>query len=118
MGDALDGAIQQAGRWPDLVLCGHVHDFQHFTRKTQDKDVPYVVIGNSGYHNLHQLASDAKPGMDLGGGVTFEYGDAKEYGFLVLTIGGGKISGEYVGVRPGTMPDGSDAQVTPNKYAF
>jgi hypothetical protein len=84
----------------------------------QAQSVRYVVIGNSGYHNLHQLASDASPGMDLGGGVTFDYGDASEYGFLVLTVGGGQISGEYVGVSPGTMPDGSDAKVTPEKYKF
>jgi hypothetical protein len=118
MGEALDGAFGRAGRWPELVLAGHVHDFQCFTRKTAEKTVRYVVIGNSGYHNLHQFAADAKAGMDLGGGVTFEYGDAKSYGFLVLTIAAGKISGEYVGVTPGTMPDGSDAHVTPKKYEF
>jgi hypothetical protein len=118
IGDALDAAIKGAGRPPDLVLTGHVHDFQCFTRHTQAKDVRYVVIGNSGYHNLHLLAADATPGMDLGGGVTFDYGDASQYGFLSLTVGGGKISGEYVGVTPGTMPDGSDAKITPNKHAL
>jgi hypothetical protein len=118
MGAALDSAFTTAGRWPELVLCGHVHDFQCFTRRVQTQSVRYVVIGNSGYHNLHQLAGDASLGMDLGGGVTFDYGDASEYGFLVLTVGGGQISGEYVGVHPGTMPDGSDAKVTPEKYKF
>lgn len=118
MGAALDGAFGGAQRWPDLVLCGHVHDFQSFTRQIPGKSVRYVVIGNSGYHNLHQLASDASPGMDLDGGVTLEYGDASEYGFLVLTVATGQISGEYVGVAPGTMPDGSDAQVTAQKFNF
>ena len=118
MGTALDSAFNSSGRWPDLVLAGHVHDFQSFTRKTPGKTLRYLVIGNSGYHNLHQLAHDAKPGMDLGGGVALEYGDASEYGFLALTVAGGKISGEYVGVKPGTMPDGSNAQVTPAKYTF
>jgi hypothetical protein len=118
MGNAIDGAFQNAQRWPDMVLCGHVHDFQCFTRQTPAKAVRYIVIGNSGYHNLHQLASDATPGMDLGGGVKLDYGDASEYGFLVLTVGGGKIAGEYVGVTPGTMPDGSDARITPSKYGF
>jgi hypothetical protein len=56
--------------------------------------------------------------LDLGGGVTFDYGDASQYGFLVLTAGGGRLSGEYVGVSPGTMPDGSDAKVTAHKYEF
>jgi hypothetical protein len=118
MGDALDSAFNQAGRWPELVLAGHVHDFQSFTRQVSGKAVRYIVIGNSGYHNLHQFASDASAGMDLGGGVTFEYGDASEYGFLALTVSGGSISGEYTGVKPGTMPDGSDGQVTTGKYKF
>jgi Calcineurin-like phosphoesterase len=118
MGTALDAAFSGAARSPDLVLCGHVHDFQCFTRRVQTQTVRYLVVGNSGYHNLHQLASDASPGMDLGAGVTFDYGDASEYGFLVMTVGGAQISGEYVGVTPGVMPDGSDAKVTPKKYEF
>jgi hypothetical protein len=118
MGAALDSSFAAAQRWPDLVLAGHVHDFQCFNRQVQSRTVRYVVIGNSGYHNLHQLAHDATPGMDLGGGVSFEYGDAAAYGFLALTVANGAISGEYVGVTPGVMPDGSDAQVTPNKHQF
>jgi hypothetical protein len=77
-----------------------------------------IVQGNSGYHNLHKLAADAKPGLDLGNGVTFEYGDDAGYGFLTLTVSQGKISGTYTGVRPGTMPDGSDATITPGKDSF
>lgn len=118
MGTALDSAFTAAGRTPDLVLAGHVHDFQCFTRKMGSNSVRYIVVGNSGYHNLHQLAGDAAAGMDMGGGVTFEYGDAAAYGFLILTVSGGKLTGQYVGVVPGTMPDGSDAKVTPNKYTF
>jgi hypothetical protein len=118
MGAALDAAFNGAKRWPELVLAGHVHDFQCFTRQAPAKSVRYVVIGNSGYHNLHQLAPDATVGKDLGGGVIFEYGDAAEYGFLALTVGGGTIAGEYIGVAPGTMPDGSDARVTANKFKF
>ena len=47
-----------------------------------------MVIGNSGYHNLHQLAKDAKPGEEVTDGVIFEYGDAKEYRFLRLAVSG------------------------------
>jgi acid phosphatase type 7 len=116
--EALDQAFQTSGRTPDLVLSGHVHDYQRFTRVLAGKAIPYVVIGNSGYHNLHQLASDAAPGEEVTAGVTFEYGDASEYGFLALTVSGGKISGTYTGVKPGTMPDGSDATATPGKDSF
>jgi hypothetical protein len=120
MRDALDAAFQSAGRVPDLVLSGHVHDYQRFSRTIQGKTVPYIVIGNSGYHNLHQLAAGAKPGEVVPGssGVVFEYGDASEYGFLTLTVSGTTISGTYSGVKPGTMPDGSDATVTPDKDTF
>ncbi|TMK38788.1 MAG: hypothetical protein E6G56_13420 [Actinobacteria bacterium] len=118
MGDALDQAFGDSGRTPDLVLSGHVHDYQRFTRAIGDKQVPYIVSGNGGYHNLHKLASDASPGDKLADGVTFEYGDASQYGFLKLTVAGGKISGEYIGAKPGTMPDGSDAQITPAVETF
>lgn len=118
MGEALDQAFKGSGRAADLVLSGHVHDYQRFSRIFEGKTIPYVVIGNSGYHNLHRLAKDAKAGEEIADGVAFEYGDAKEYGFLRLTVSDGKISGEYNGVHPGTMPDGSDARVAAAKDKF
>jgi hypothetical protein len=113
MAEALGQASSSSGRTPDLVLSGHVHDYQRFTVQAAGKQVPYVVSGNGGYHNLHQLARDAKPGEKLTSQVTFEHGDASRYGFLKLTVSKNVISGEYVGVKPGTMPDGSDAKITP-----
>jgi hypothetical protein len=118
MGEALDGAFRASSRVPDLVLTGHVHDYQRFSREFEGKTISYVVIGNSGYHNLHHLAKDAKPGEEVGDGVVFEYGDASEYGFLQVTAAGGKLSAQYNGVHPGTMPDGSDSRTTPAKDSF
>jgi predicted MPP superfamily phosphohydrolase len=118
MGQILDQAIKAAGRAPDLVLSGHVHDYQRFTRTIDGRQVPYIVSGNGGYHNLHRLAKDAKEGEELADGVVFEYGDASHYGFLKLTVKGRQIHGEYVAVKPGTMPDGSDAQITPAADTF
>jgi calcineurin-like phosphoesterase family protein len=118
MAKILDQAIEQAGRAPDLVLSGHVHDYQRFTRTIDGKPIPYVVSGNGGYHNLHKLAKDAAHGEELAKGVTFEYGDDRRYGFLKLTIKGEDREGEYVAVKPGTMPDGSDAIVEPGQDRF
>ncbi len=118
MGQLIDQAVAAAGRGPDLVLSGHVHDYQRFTRTVNGKPVPYIVSGNGGYHNLHQLAGGATPGEQVASDVVFEYGDAKHYGFLKLTVSGGKISGEYIGAKPGSMPDGSDAVVTPGLDSF
>lgn len=99
MGSVLDGAFASASRIPDLVLSGHVHDYQRFTR-TMDSGatLPYIVIGNGGYHNLHRLAQDAQAGVDVVPGVTFEFGDDKRWGYLELTIEAKKISGAYTAV--------------------
>ena len=96
IGDALDGAFSTSGRVPDVVLSGHVHDYQRFTR-TMDagKTLTYVVIGNSGYHNLHRLAQDAHQGEEVAAGVTFEFGDDQNWGYLELTVDGKGISGAY-----------------------
>jgi hypothetical protein len=115
---AVTQACASANRYPDVILTGHVHDYQRFSWDLAGHTITTIVQGNSGYHNLHKLASDAKPGLDLGNGVTFEYGDDAGYGFLTLTVSGGKISGTYTGVVPGTMPDGSDATITPGKDSF
>lgn len=118
VGEVLDKAFDDSTRTPELVLSGHVHDYQRFSRRRGDHTISYVVIGNSGYHNLHVFAKDAKQVEEVADGVTFEYGDAKDYGFLKLTVTGGEIVGSYTGVRPGAMPDGSDAAVSPAKDSF
>ena len=108
MGTALDATFQAAGRWPDLVLSGHVHDYQRFTRKAGGTQLSYIVQGAGGYHNLHELASDAAPGLDVlgDGSVIFEQGDASCWGFTVLTVAGGKLGGLTYGVAG----DGSPAR--------
>lgn len=112
MGEVLDTAFKTSGRVPDLVLSGHVHDYQRFTRTMPDTgvEVPYVVIGNGGYHNLHKLAPGAKPGEELGDGVVFEAGDDSNWGFLTLTSDGTKISAEYTSVaKNGTATSKADS---------
>ena len=117
MGTALDSAFTASGRLPQLVISGHVHDYQRFTRTNLAQPIPYIVIGNSGYHNLHRLAPGSNPGEELAPGVTFEYGDDSEYGFLKLTVQDGKISGEYVGVTPGATSN-APPKISPGKDNF
>jgi acid phosphatase type 7 len=117
MGIALDSAFTASGRLPQLVISGHVHDYQRFTRTNLAHPIPYIVIGNSGYHNLHKLAPGSNAGEQLAPGVTFEYGDDSEYGFLKLTVQGGKISGEYFGVTPGVTSN-APPRVTAEKDTF
>jgi 3',5'-cyclic AMP phosphodiesterase CpdA len=97
MGATLDG-IFEASRWPDMVVAGHIHDQQSFLRQRPGGTTRYVVIGNSGYRNLHAISGDYVAGMDLGGGVTCEYAYADSWGYLKMTASGGKLSGQFVQV--------------------
>jgi len=111
MGEVLDTAFQGAGRVPDLVLSGHVHDYQRFTRTMPSGGtLPYIVIGNGGYHNLHKLAAGATPGEQLADGVVFEAGDDANWGFMSLTSNGTSITAEYISVaKDGTVTQNADS---------
>src|SRR5262249_45830728 len=53
----LDECCDAAGRGPDAVLSGHVHDYQRFSAPLHTKeDVPFIVAGAGGYNRkLHVL---------------------------------------------------------------
>ncbi|HEY4452368.1 MAG TPA: metallophosphoesterase [Solirubrobacteraceae bacterium] len=114
MGELLDKAFEAAGRCPNIVLSGHVHDYQRFTRKFWEREITYLVVGNGGYHNLHELAPGATPGEEVTKDVVYEYGDASSWGFLRLTVESqdgvdNVIQGEYVQVaKDGTVTPGAD----------
>jgi len=102
MGTVIDTAAAAAGRWPDLVLSGHVHDYQRFTRTVDGKTVVYVVAGAGGYHNLHSFASGAEKGLQVTQDTVFEGGVDNDWGYLRLTFppagkfGEQGIAGSYV----------------------
>ena len=113
MGAVLDAAFATAGRWPEVVLSGHVHNYQRFSRKLNGngKSIAYFVVGGSGYHNTHPMAQNAAPKLLVTPDTTLEAFDATQYGFLRLTVTGMSISGEYVGVA-------KEGSVTPNVDSF
>lgn len=117
MGDVIDAMSTLAGRWPDYVVSGHVHDQQRFTRTISGqpntpnsttissistpeigKQIPYLVSGNGGYHNLHELASDATPGLHVTDDTVFNFGDDQNWGFQLVTVTPTGLSGEYIAV--------------------
>jgi hypothetical protein len=52
----LDEATAASGRRPDVVIAGHVHNYQRLTRALPDgTQWPYLVTGAGGYHNLHSI---------------------------------------------------------------
>ena len=107
MGATLDNAFTRADRLPDIVLSGHVHNYQRFTRSHHGRQIPYLVVGAGGYWHLHNMATTsggsaiqtpwAVPGTD----VVLDGYAADRHGFLRLAVSNHAVSGEYVTVpRP------------------
>jgi hypothetical protein len=56
MKELIEAACAEAGRHPEMILAGHVHDYQRLTKQQSDgTQVPYLISGNGGYHNLHHI---------------------------------------------------------------
>ncbi|THD42659.1 MAG: hypothetical protein E7774_14995 [Bradyrhizobium sp.] len=93
MADALENAIRDTGRVPNLVLSGHVHNYQRIEQSiVEGGPTPFIVTGNGGYHNLHAVkvaAGDKDPET----GATLKYASNKKWGFLTLTVDKKSISG-------------------------
>jgi acid phosphatase type 7 len=109
MADVLENAIRDTGRVPNLVLSGHVHDYQRIEQSIHpDGPTPFIVTGNGGYHNLHSIhstAGDVAPDT----GATFRYGADKVWGYLTLTINQTTISGHTTEIdRDGTVLTSGD----------
>lgn len=93
MADVLENAIRDTGRVPNLVLSGHVHDYQRIEQTiAPDGPTPFIVTGNGGYHNLHAVHS-AVGDKSADTGAVLKYVQAKKWGFMTLTIDSHTISG-------------------------
>lgn len=93
MADALENAIRDTGRVPNLVLTGHVHDYQRIEQTiAPDGPTPFIVAGNGGYHNLHQIHS-ANGTVATDTHAKLVYGKVT-WGYLTLTIDKNNIHGQ------------------------
>ncbi len=93
MADVLENAIWDTGRVPNLVLSGHVHNYQRIEQSiAPGGPTPFIVTGNGGYHNLHAVHSN--PGDEAEDTkAVLKYVAAKSWGFVTLTIDKKTISG-------------------------
>jgi predicted phosphodiesterase len=103
----LDAAFRAARRFPDVVLSGHVHNYQRFSRKQGKGSIPYIINGNSGYANnvklLHKLqAAVAGAALPYQAAdqpdVSLTAFDEKNSGFLRVTASPRELTVEYFAV--------------------
>lgn len=108
----LDDACKAAAIMPDLVLSGHAHLYQRFTRVVAGNEIPFVVAGMGGYFNLTGFKASHTPppkpgtvGQDQQGNkLTLEQYNDKTFGYLRLTASATTIKVTAVTVDPATYP--------------
>ena len=104
MKQVIEAAAEQAGRHPDMILAGHVHNYQRLTKTLPDgSQVPYLVTGAGGYFNLHHIMKvNGEPMVPpvtfddkQSDPVTLERYSADHHGFMRMQITDKLIIGRY-----------------------
>jgi hypothetical protein len=108
--DDIDQACAQAAFTPDVVLSGHSHLYERYTRYVGGRQMPFVVAGCGGFYNLNGLKARpaAPPPYDSkdrsGNRVVLEHYFDKVFGFLRVSVSGAIFSCEFVGVSDDASP--------------
>jgi hypothetical protein len=105
----LESSVQTAGRLPDLVLSGHVHNYQRFTGVLNGKNVPMIVAGAGGYNKqLHTLAkafhNSTFPITMKGSTGQLDNFCDNLHGYLRITVTKKHIRSEYIAVPDASTP--------------
>lgn len=111
--DFLESSCAAAGRAPDVVLTGHVHDYQRFSAPLLNKkDVPFIVAGAGGYngrlHVLGKVFHDAQRKRQLpvqmnNEDIWLQNFNDQQHGYLRITVTKTSIQLDYV-----VVPDPSE----------
>lgn len=87
----MDKACTAAGFWPHLVLSGHAHNYQRFTRTVNPGGItiPYIVAGNGG-HGLSAIrpvnGAPIRVPLVVDDTLTLENYDDTDFGYLRLLV--------------------------------
>jgi len=116
----IDSCCTQAGIWPDLVLSGHAHLYERYTRTmaSDGREIAYVVAGNGGYYNLSTMKMNVagvkpQPGQHSepdgqGNTINLDQYNETDFGFLRIAVSASEIVVVSLGVDPnaavGTAP--------------
>ena len=93
MADAVQHAINDSRRVPNIVLTGHVHNYQRIEKDiAEGGPTPFLVLGHGGYWHMHGMSAAAgQVDADTGANLVFE--EHKQHGYLTLTVDADAISG-------------------------
>ncbi len=110
MAQELQDAINETRRVPNMVLTAHVHNYQRIELRSGGFTIPFFVIGNGGYWNLHYLASP--PGyQDPETEAKLMAANDGRHGFMTFEISPKVINGHFT-----TVPRPQESWSDPNSY--
>lgn len=103
----IDDAVKTAKLMPDVVLSGHAHIYQRFTRTVGAQQVPYIVAGTGGFYNLHPLRKapgggrmqtpvPGKPRRGKPADHVLEHYVEQRWGYLRMTVTEQFLTGEFL----------------------
>jgi hypothetical protein len=101
----VEEAFDETGRVPDLILTGHVHNYQRFIGKLGGKEIATIVAGAGGYNQrLHVLSRrqfdpQKCPYTFDGGDDSLEAFNDWQHGYLLVEVTNRAINGQYMAVN-------------------
>jgi Calcineurin-like phosphoesterase len=93
MAHALESAINDSRRLPNMVLTAHVHNYQRIERTLVDTEpTPFLVAGAGGYFHLHGMQA-ATGHVDPSLGAKLLFHDQFHHGYVTLTVDDKQVKG-------------------------
>jgi hypothetical protein len=93
MADAVQHAINDSRRVPNMVLTGHVHNYQRIERAIAGTTpTPFIVAGAGGYFHLHGMTA-TNGHIDPGLGAKLIAQDDMHHSYVTLSVDQNNISG-------------------------
>ena len=102
--NVLSKSFQATKRYPNMILAGHVHNYQRFTNVVAGPkgqlQIPCIVAGAGGYKTLKPLQHiNGKPPvtpLNVSNSLRLECYDTKNFGFLRFEVSKTQILGTYI----------------------
>lgn len=110
----IDSACNAAGFWPHIVLSGHAHNYQRYTRTVNNLRIPYVVAGGGGHSPLSIMRGTFRTPYPIDSTLTLESYDDTDFGYLRVVVSSASIRVEYHPASDGSTTKTPDDSVTVN----
>jgi hypothetical protein len=90
----IDSCCKSAGVWPDMLLNGHSHLYQRFTRTVNARQVPYICSGSGGYAATLPM-DGTPPAGTVVGDHKLEVAPIAQFGYMTLQCDGKTLTASF-----------------------